>query len=217
MAGPGAVDSEPVDGAAYSEEMSVQRSADQPSISALRVLVSGAPSRLDQTRLVLIDGPAGSGKTTLAERLAFALACPLLHGDDMYEGWEGLPTLWETLGEQILEPLARGERARFRRWDWERGERGEWIEVGAADGRRADALVVEGVGVASRRAREYASLVIYVEAPADLRLARGVERDGEQMRDAWLRWQVAEESVLLAEGTRDASDVIVDGTLPVPD
>ncbi|HEX7589818.1 MAG TPA: AAA family ATPase [Demequinaceae bacterium] len=197
--------------------MSSQRGADLPSIEGLRLLVLAAPARLGRTRLVLVDGPAGSGKTSLAGRLAAALGCDILHGDDMYEGWGGLPTLWETLGEQVLEPLARGEAARFRRWDWARGERAEWIEVEAVDGRGADALVVEGVGVAGRRARPYASLGIYVEAPRDVRLARGVERDGEALRDEWLRWEAAEAPVLLAEGTREASDLIIDGTIPVPD
>lgn len=210
--------------------MSSQRGADYPSIAALRLLVSSAPARLGRTRLVLVDGPAGSGKTTLAGRLAAALGCPVLHGDDMYEGWGGLPTLWETLGEQVLDPLSRGEAARFRRWDWARGERAEWIEVGALDGRAlggggadalgadalgADALVVEGVGVAGRLARPYASLVIYVEAPWNVRLARGVERDGEALRDEWLRWGAAEEPILIAEGTREAADVVIDGTRPI--
>jgi uridine kinase len=192
--------------------MSTQRDAAEPSMSAFRSLVAAAPARLGRTRLVLVDGPAGSGKTSLAERLADAVGCPALHGDDMYEGWTGLPTLWETLGKRVLEPLARGERARFRAWDWARGERGEWIEVPAAD-----ALVIEGVGVAGRWARQYASLVIYVDAPWEVRLARGVARDGEGMRDEWLRWEAAEAPILRAEGTREAADVVVDGTRPVRD
>jgi dephospho-CoA kinase len=59
--------------------------------------------------------------------------------------------------------------------------------------------------------------VVYVEAPRDVRLARGVERDGEALREEWLRWEAAEAPILLAEGTREASDLIIDGTIPVPD
>jgi uridine kinase len=193
--------------------MSSQRGADDLSIEALRLLVLAAPARLGRIRLVLVDGPAGSGKTTLAERLAAALGCGVLHADDLYEGWGGLPSLWETLGKQVLEPLARGEDARFRRWDWARGERAE--EVRAAAGARC--LIVEGVGVAGRRARQYASLVVYVEAPWSVRLVRGVERDGEALRDEWLRWEATEASILGAEGTRRAADVVVDGTRAIPD
>ena len=192
--------------------MSSQRGAGFPSITALRSLVLAAPARLGRTRLVLVDGPAGSGKTTLGDRLASALGCGVLHADDVYEGWDGLPTLWETLGPRVLEPLARGEAGRFRRWDWALGERGGWIEVDVAD-----ALVIEGVGVAGRRARPYASLVIFVEAPLEHRLERGVERDGEGMREDWLRWEAAEAPILGAEGTREAADVVVDGARPIPD
>lgn len=192
--------------------MSSQRSADQTSIAALCSLVSAAPARLGLTRLVLVDGPAGSGKTVLANRLGAALGCGVVHGDDMYEGWMGLSVLWETLGERVLEPLVRGEAARFRRWDWGRGERGDWIEVPAAH-----VLVIEGVGVAGRRARPYASLVIYVEAPWELRHARGFARDGEAMRDDWLRWEAAEAPILRTEGTREAADVVVDGARAILD
>jgi uridine kinase len=191
--------------------------AANPGIGDLARLVRAAPPRLGGRRLVLVDGPAGSGKTTLAARLGEALGAPVLHGDDMYEGWTGLGTLWAVLGEQVLEPLARGGSAAFRAWDWERSERGRVIEVAEGDGTGADALVVEGVGVAQRRARPYASLVVYVEAPWEARLARGIERDGEAMRADWERWQAEEANFLEAEGTRAAADVLIDGTVPVPD
>ena len=160
---------------------------------------------------MLIDGPAGSGKTTLAARLAAALGAQVLHADDMYEGWDGLSVLWTILGERILEPLSRGERAGFERWDWVASARAEHIEVPPAD-----ALVIEGVGVAQRAARPYASLIIYVDAPWPERLARGIARDGEAMRAQWEMWQCAEEEFLNAEGTLQAADVVIDGTQPVP-
>ena len=158
--------------------------------------------------MVAIDGPAGSGKTTLAGRLAAALSgAQVLHADDMYEGWSGLGTLSDVLVAAVLEPLARSGAASFRRWDWVSGARAETIEVPGAP-----FLVVEGVGTAQRAARPLVSLVIYVDAPWPLRLDRGIARDGETMRAEWERWQAAEWSFLVREGTRAAADFEIDGT-----
>ncbi len=74
--------------------------------------------------------------------------------------------------------------------------------------------MIEGVGVASRWARPYAGLVVYVDAPWEVRVARGIARDGEAMRAEWERWQAAEAPLLAAEGTREAADVVIDGTQP---
>lgn len=184
-----------------------------PSITELAEFILAAPPRAGGARLVLIDGPAGAGKTTLAHRIAGRLGgAQVLHADDMYEGWEGLDVLWDVLGEQVLLPLSRGERAGFRRWDWVAGERAERIEVPAAE-----ALVIEGVGSAQAGAREFASAVIYVEAPWETRLARGLERDGEAMRTEWERWEVVQNRHLAEEDTRASADFVVDGTAPVPE
>ncbi len=184
--------------------------------SSLTRLVAAArleEARLGAIRLVLVDGPAGSGKTTLAARLAAALGgAQVLHSDDMYEGWSGLATLREVLVEQVFEPLARGEDAGFAVWDWASGQRGEVLGVPASD-----FLVIEGVGVAQRDARPFASLVVYVEAPWAERLRRGIERDGEEMRAHWERWQLEELEFLAEHGTREAADAIVDGAAVLPD
>ncbi|WP_062523232.1 (d)CMP kinase [Demequina silvatica] len=180
----------------------------------VRDLVAGVlaePPRLGRTRLVLIDGPAGSGKTTLAGRLGSALGAQVLHGDDMYEGWTGLSMLDQVL-DQVLAPLAEGRPGGFRRWDWHASARAERLEVPVDD-----ALVIEGVGVASRAARARASSLIYVEAPWALRLERGIARDGEGMRAEWERWHIAEDRHLAREGTRDAAGWIIDGAEPVPE
>ena len=182
-----------------------------PRVSELVASIRAAEPRLGSTRLVLIDGPAGSGKTTLGARLGDALGARVLHGDDMYEGWSGLSTLDGVLA-QVLEPLSRGEHGSFRRWDWHASARAERIDVPVDD-----ALVIEGVGVASRFARSYASSVLYVEAPFEVRLARGIARDGEAMRGEWERWQAAEVAHLASEGTREAAHVVLDGTRVVQD
>lgn len=180
-----------------------------PTIGGLVALVRAS----SEPRVILVDGLAGSGKSTLAARMADAMGddIPVVHGDDIYEGWSGLATMRPILVGQVLKPLARGEDGLFRRWDWERSERAEEVRVPAS----AAFVVIEGVGVAQRAARPFASLVVYVEAPWDVRLARGLARDGDAMRTEWDQWQLAESVFLEAEGTRAAADAIVDGTQPI--
>lgn len=183
-----------------------------PSVAELADAALAAPARCGRSRIVLIDGPAGSGKTTLAARLGDKLGAQVLHADDMYEGWSGLATLGDTLVGHVLAPLSRGERAGFARWDWFASARAERIEVPPAD-----AVVIEGVGVGQSAARPFASLVVYVDAPRGERLARGIARDGEALSAEWHAWQEEESAFLARERTRASADVLLDGTAPIPD
>lgn len=168
-----------------------------------------APARLGGVRLVCVDGPAGSGKSTLAAGLVAAAGgrCAVLHLDDLYEGWTGLDGVVDRLDAQVLTPLAAGRPGRYQRYDWTAGRFDGEVDVPVPD-----LLVVEGCGSAARAVRTRASLVVWVEAPADLRLTRGLARDGERLRDEWLRWMGLEAVHFAREGTREAADVLVDGT-----
>ena len=122
----------------------------------------------------------------------------------MYEGWLGLPRLADVLIDQVIAPLAAGRAGEFRRWDWLVDKRAERIVVPPQP-----VLIIEGVGVAMAAARAHASVVVWVEAPPELCLRRGLERDGEALRSEWEQWQVAERREFAREATRAAVDVIV--------
>ncbi len=179
--------------------------------------VSSGTPRLGTVRLVCVDGPAGSGKTTLAGLLADALASTppswrtsVVHLDDLYEGWSGLDGVGDRLEGQVLAPLGRGEPGRWQRYDWGAGAFAEWHDLPVPD-----VLIVEGCGSASRAVDDHAVLRLFVEAPPKLGLQRGLERDGEAMREEWVRWQVREAAHFATECTRERADVVVDGTAPV--
>lgn len=181
------------------------------ALAELAARVRATPPRLGAVRLVCIDGPAGSGKSTLAGLLAAQLdSVVLLHLDDMYEGWSGLCGVWERVEAEVLAPLRRGHPGRYRRYDWVRGAFAEWRDVP-----RCDVLVLEGCGSAPRAVDADAVLRVWVEAPADARLARGLARDGEALRERWLEWMATEAAQFAAERTRERSDVRVSGD-PTP-
>lgn len=180
------------------------------SVSALAERVLAGDPRLGTVRLVCVDGPAGSGKTTLAGRLADQLGATVLHLDDMYEGWSGLDGLGERLEEQVLAPLAAGAPARYQRYDWAGARFADWVDLPVPR-----VLVIEGCGSAAQAVAQRAGLVVFVEAPAQVRLERGVARDGEALRPEWLRWMDLEATHFTRERTRERADVTVDGLVPL--
>jgi uridine kinase len=166
--------------------------------------VLAAPPTLGSGRLVCVDGPAGSGKTTLAGALARAVpGAQLVQCDDLLHGWQGLPGLADSVAA-LLEPLARGEVGMWRRWDWHADDWAETHQVSPGG-----LLVVEGVGSWSPPIADLVGVLVWVEAEPDLRLDRGIARDGEAMRAHWLQWRLDEDTLFAAHGTRDHADVVV--------
>jgi uridine kinase len=166
-----------------------------------------AAPRAGATRVVALDGPSGSGKSTLARRLSDALGgAPVVHMDDLFPGWDGLADAAPRLLEWVLEPLARGERARYRRYDWTAGAYAEWHDLPDVP-----VLVVEGCGCGVRATAPYLSLLVWVQAPHGERMRRGMERDGEAYRPHWERWARQEQALYDAERVRERADLRVDG------
>jgi uridine kinase len=189
----------------------------QPPLTGLPGLaqrIHAAPPRLGVTRLVCIDGPAGSGKTTFAARLAAVLGpdAAVLHMDDVYAGWT-LDGAAARLAAGVLEPLAAGRPGAFHRYDWTAGR----FEDALTPVPAASVLVVEGCGSSPRAFDAWTTLRIWVEAPPALRLARGLARDGTHLDPHWQRWQEMEAAVFAAEDTRARADVRVDGAAPEPE
>ncbi len=171
-------------------------------------------------RLIAIDGHGASGKSTLARRLAAGWPQALvIEMDDFYRPRaerpqrspsHGADVDLERVVEQVLEPLSSGGRARYQRYDWDEDRLTTWHDV------PADAvMLLEGVYSTSKRLRGYLDYSIWVACPYDVRLRRGVERDGEQMRSVWVeQWMPAEDRYVEAERPDARADLVVDGSGP---
>jgi uridine kinase len=170
------------------------------------------PPTLGRTRLVCVDGPAGAGKTTLAAALRRAArsagtgSVDLVHMDNVYEGWSGMGRGMDVVAHEVVGPLRDGRPGRYHRWDWHRSAYAEEHVVPPVD-----VLVLEGVGSGNAAYADSITQLVWVEAAPDLRLARGLARDGEQMREHWLRWRDGEQAMFAEHRTRERADVVVDG------
>lgn len=178
-------------------------------LAALAAGLRAAPPLLGRTRLVCVDGPAGSGKSTFAGRLVAALgtAGVLVHMDDLYAGWT-LTGAVARLSSGVLAPLADGRPGGYHRFDWPAGRfLPDVVPVPVAE-----VLVVEGCGSCAPSLDPWTTLRVWVEAPRELRLARGLARDGDAMAPEWQRWQAMEADLFASDRTRERADLRVDGT-----
>ncbi|MGH3348380.1 MAG: 4-amino-4-deoxy-L-arabinose transferase [Nocardioides sp.] len=179
---------------------------DQRDVGRVLELASSRPPTLGEGRLVCVDGPAGSGKTTLAAGIRTAAPdAVVVHMDDLFEGWDGLPTVDAQLGT-LLPPLAEGRVGCYRRWDWHASRWAEQVEV-----RPVPLLVIEGVGSGSLVAAPFTTVLVWVEAPYDLRLRRGIERDGDTFAPHWQSWAAAEVEHFARHRTRERADLRLGG------
>lgn len=121
--------------------------------------------------LILIDGAAGSGKTTLAEKLADILNADLVHTDDV--SWCADPVHWDgEMLEGIVKPWLNGTDVSYKPTGWIKENRAGSIDV---DSNRA--LIIEGMGAGRKALRENAAYTIWVDTEPKTARERVVQRD----------------------------------------
>jgi hypothetical protein len=115
----------------------------------------------------------------------------------------------------VLEPLLAGRAAHFQLRDWDNDEFGNtlggWKTVSWAP-----LVIIDGVTSTRQAVSDRLSYAIWADAPRELRLRRGLARDGETHRHLWLCWMRDEAAFFRSDGTRSRADLCIDGASDVP-
>ena len=179
-------------------------------LEPILVEISKISSLNSRPILIAIDGPAGSGKTSLANQLANTLnSAKTIHMDDLYNGWEDAltATLTRHLEEWVLDPLTQHQSVKYQKFDWINSEYGPTVEVSDVE-----LLILEGVGAAQARIRQQADLTIWIEVGAQIGLARVLNRDGAQILPYMLKWQERESAHFIKDQTKENCQIFIDGS-----
>ena len=152
--------------------------------------------------MVGIGGHGGAGKTTLAGMIPGA---QIVSTDEF---WDGEAFDIERLSREVVTPLSNGTVAHFASYDWAAHE-----QRGLRTVEPAGVVVVEGVCALHRTLRNAYAVRVWVEAPYDVRLERGVARDGEAARATWVDvWMPSENRYVERDDPVPSAHLIVDGS-----
>ena len=164
--------------------------------------------RGNQTPIILIDGRAGSGKSTFAESLKQQLfrdgesAPRVIHMDNIFEGWDGLALGSDYMVRFILQPLARQETASWQDWSWVKNQRSSWREFSGGT-----PLIVEGCGSLTERSKEHADISIWLEASEETRRERWIQR--ERHLEKFDFWAAQELDFYAREKSQSLADLVI--------
>ena len=158
--------------------------------------------------LVGIGGHGGSGKSTLARALATARPDVQVVPTDSF--WNGTVFDLNRLRVEVVDVLLEGREATYDEWNWAEKR---------PDGQRTvtpeGIVVIEGVCALHEMFRHDLDVRIWIDAPPDVRLVRGVARDGEVMRSTWTDvWMPSEAAYVARDDPVACAHLRLDGTLP---
>jgi uridine kinase len=171
--------------------------------------VNSSSKKCGKTKIVVIDGPAGSGKTTLAKSLSGLLEnCPIIHMDEIYEGWENAlsPKTSQDLVEWIINPLLEDKSIEYLKYDWHLEQRIEKVVIN-----NSKVMIIEGVGASVSEISKHACLKLWIEVNEETGINRVLTRDGLQIQEQMKKWQTQESKFFIENNSKENSDIWIDG------
>ncbi|MBR3018094.1 MAG: hypothetical protein IKH57_13640 [Clostridia bacterium] len=166
-------------------------------------------------KLITIDGPCASGKTTFAEKLSLLLHAPVIHTDDfVIPHQQKTPARLsipggncdaERLVAEVLKPWKEGQPVRFRRYDCRKGRLLPGEELPDTQ-----LLILEGSYCNLPVIRKYADVRLFLDTPENVRMERLRVRESEESLQRFFEmWIPLEKAYFTAYGLPDEGCVCI--------
>ncbi len=182
----------------------------------IQQILSQKEPRLGETKLIAIDGYAGSGKSSLAKLLATQLQAEIIHVDDFATWDQEFPWHTRLINEVFIPIQKKAATLSYERTSWWENHNPEKITNQPV----TEVMILEGIRALRPELRDYISLSIFVSTPTDLCLQRGIARDlntgkgVEEITALWKTWQASETAYMEQSKPETYANIVVDGTTP---
>ncbi len=161
--------------------------------------------------VIAVDGFGGSGKSTFAEKMSeYMPNIGRVCIDHFYQpiSPEGENEFhWERFEKEVIDRLKNGEEICYAPYDWKEKKFHDEIFI-----EKDQSVIIEGVYVSQEKYREVYDAIIWISTPDQMRLERGIKRDGEVVRAMWENvWLPYTQKYMNEHRPDEAADIIIDG------
>ncbi len=194
-------------------EQPAYRVVNRRLLRLIPVLQQAALAEGERLHVLAIDGRAASGKTTMAEQLAYILEAPVIHMDHFFLPPElrtqerldepGGNIHYERFKEEVLPYLRSAASFSYRRFDCSQMKYGEPVTVPEKPWR-----IVEGSYSLHPAFGPYADVTVFSHVDQDEQARRILARDGAAFAQVFReRWIPLEEKYFSAYPVEQTADV----------
>ena len=169
----------------------------------------------EQKYIISIDGPCGSGKSTIAEELRRETNCNVLHMDDFYLPFADRDKNWmniiaghmdfNRLIEKVLKPYKEDRKTEYISYDCHSDKYLKEIEIDLTK-----PLILEGSYSSYPKLKEFVDYKVFIDIDSELQIERLTKRNPKVVDKFISMWIPFENNYFETLKIKELSDLVIE-------